>query len=399
MAIDEKLTISKDEALEYLEDYRLIMSKQYPKRNLKKQFQGEEEEFVNSRYHKAKYQVENWDKLNRITVDESGGRFYSRISGLMSPLRNFLKYDQETLVSFDLKNSQPLHFLFMLKSSFWTKGRSQWSLETLNEELYDYLSKEDISPPIMFNRIVKSYTGKEFEFPNFRSLVEKGKLYEFTCYYFFNMSKTRRNKNKFTTRNKTKKEVLRLMYFNPNEKFSPSHKVFQMFADLFPVEAEVMSLFKERSYRDFPILLQKLEAKVILEEVCRNIFNISSEIPLFTVHDSIITTEKYSKVVKEVFSKTYLDFLGFTPEIKMEILEPENADMDVVKYINSKIDQAEIEELSIQKIRKPGAPRKLLKPLKCECENIENELAEMVKDKVYYVDDIPGMMNFDFLRK
>src|SRR6185312_15197827 len=142
------------------------------------------------------------------------------------------------------------------------------------KDIYNYLSIKGISPLVMFHRIAAKYAGNELQFPNFRFLVENGKLYEFICSRFFYAFQSTGNEVRFNTRSKTKGEVLTLMYFNPKEKYSSSHEPFSVFKTLFPKEAAIISLLKKRNYKDFAVLLQKLEARILLNDVCREVFNI-----------------------------------------------------------------------------------------------------------------------------
>ena len=339
-----KLQIDKDGALEYLELYKRRMQLELEKRNLHAGFLQEKLSFINFRYLKAKYQVESWGEDPHISVDDAGGRLYSPVSSLMSPLRNFLTYDGEPLVSFDIKNSQPLHFLLLMQPKFWKKGTDKYSLCGLDENLYDNIkNQERISPFIMFHRIYESAVLARSMNPKFKLLVQNGKLYEFISEKFTGKFKTLDNIDRFNTRNKTKQEVLHLMYFNPNAMYSKAALPFQSFSILFPREAAVMNLIKKRDYRDLPILLQKVEAQVLLHTVCKKVYDINPDIPLITVHDSVITTSKYADLLKTVLTDTYSGLLGFIPKFEREEFNPLNADQGRKKYVNAKIDQADIE--------------------------------------------------------
>lgn len=339
-----KLQLDKEGALEYLELYKRRMLLELGKRKLQPDFLQEQKSFINYRYLKAKYHVESWGEDTNITVDDAGGRIYSPVSSIMSPLRNFLTYHGEPLISFDIKNSQPLHFLLIMKPNFWKNLTDKFTLCMLDEDLYNNIKKEEqISPFFMFQRTLESAVIARSMNPKFQSLVKTGKLYEFISEKFAGKFKTSDNIDRFNTRNKTKQEVLHLMYFNPNAEYSKAALPFQAFSYLFPKEAAIMSLLKNRDYRDLPVLLQKVEAKVLLHTVCKNVYDINPDIPLITVHDSVITTSRYADILEAILTETYSKLLGFIPNFEREEFNSLNADRGRIKYVNSKIDQADIE--------------------------------------------------------
>ena len=201
---------------------------------------------------------------------------------------------------------------------------------------------------------------------------------------------------RFSTRSKTKAEVLKLMYYNPKEKYSQSHAPFGEFEKLFPFEAAIMSLLKTRDYKDFSILLQKIEARILLHEVCKEIYNISADIPLFTVHDSVITTDTYAHVLKKVLVNKYTGIFGFTPAFTIEHLNAQQAELERMKFVRTKINQADIEmegETSLH-------PLSLLFPfLKCENWDIDKVLDSLMEKRFSNIGRIPRVPNINFPRK
>ncbi len=63
-------------------------------------------------------------------------------------------------------------------------------------------------------------------------------------------------------------------------------------------------------------VLQTLEATLILDKVCANLLN-KYEIPLFTIHDCIATTEEHIDKVEEEIATVYEEYLGAKPSIKL----------------------------------------------------------------------------------
>ncbi|MFA5566959.1 MAG: hypothetical protein WDA77_13725, partial [Acidimicrobiia bacterium] len=58
--------------------------------------------------------------------------------------------------------------------------------------------------------------------------------------------------------------------------------------------------------------------KYILHTVCKQIAETNANIPLFTIHDSIITTEEYSAFVQSEMIRIIADNMGLNPRVSVE---------------------------------------------------------------------------------
>lgn len=68
-----------------------------------------------------------------------------------------------------------------------------------------------------------------------------------------------------------------------------------------------------------PILLQRLESKLILNIVCKQISERVPSAPLITVHDCIYTTERYADELTSIMRDTITQHIGIVPGIKFEV--------------------------------------------------------------------------------
>jgi hypothetical protein len=341
---DDGLSIDKEAAFEFLETYKRKLTSELSKRNLKKKHQTKQQAFVLKRYYKIKHQIECWGSNKYMSIDDTGGRLYSPITGLPSLFRNFLTYNGEQLVGFDIKNSQPLHFLTMLKKDFWKGYTPGLTLKRLDERLWGYLQGDvDYSSTIMFQESSERQYRQGVDDYTFKYLVQNGKLYEFICYKFFNKHITKGGIDRFSTRAKTKQEFMHMMYHNPKVPHSKAKGVFADFEHLFPTESSVMNLMKKRKYNDFPIILQKLEAQMLLHRVAKRVYDVNPDIPLFTIHDSILTTKQYASTLKSILEDEYKKLLGFIPQFEKTEYSEHNAWGEITKYTKSKVDQADLE--------------------------------------------------------
>ena len=341
------LTIDKVAALEFLESYKRKLQTELSKRKLKPKYKKIQQGFIDKRYYKIKFQIENWDISAQLSIDDSGGRVYSSLTGLPSIFRNFLQFKGEKLVSLDLKNSQPFNFLFLLKKEFWKSYTSGITLKRLNKELYDYITNKQRNnitiPNIMFPKTPETQYSKGLQDANFLNLVTEGKLYEFICHHFYGHFTTTSGIDRFSTRNLTKKQVLKLMYSNP-KRYNPEVKaIFKKFKETFPIEGGIMEILKQRKHNDLSVLLQTIEAQMLLHRIGKRIFLHNPNIPLYSIHDSLVTTEQYAPVVKQIMEDEYNNHLGLTPTIKLEEYSEDNASKELSKYVKGKVTEADIE--------------------------------------------------------
>jgi hypothetical protein len=357
---DEGLEMNKSNALNFIDKYHKQLFTEVTNRKKNGKLTKKQLEKIDRKVKYLKYQVENWGKYNYFTIDDKGGRLYSPIVGLPSILRNFLTYKRQKLIGFDIKNSQPLHLILTMKATFWLETPTNLSLKSLDKELYMYLRGiNNINTTIMFQDSsvsqysigfdsFETYTALEKsklkKFISFEDLVRTGKLYEYISQKFYlSMSKIK-DRFKFMKRDGAKKKFMHLMYHNPQNKFSSAKETFREFERIFPETSRIMALLKTRDHCDFPILLQKIEAEIILKIVTKRINDKNPSIPLFTIHDSILTTEMYNDYVKATIDEVYLELLGFIPQLEKISYSKLNAYLTLNKYVKHKASNIIYEE-------------------------------------------------------
>lgn len=357
----EGLEINKKDALKFVEQFSEKLLKEVEGRK-KSRLTKKQLEVIDRRVNYLKFQIENWGNLNYLTVDDKGGRLYSPIVGLPSILRNFLTFKGQKLIGYDIKNSQPLHFLLMMREEFWQDSTTGLTLRNLDRKLYTHIrSITNINPTIMFQESPECQYNKGFydfennktfeksklsKFITFQDLVKSGTLYEYFSQKFYLSMTLKGNKQAFLTRSGTKSKFMHLMYHNPNETYSSAKELFKELKKLFPLEAGIMELMKSRKYNDLPILLQKIEAEIILKDVTKKINELNPNIPLFTIHDSILTTEPYEGVLKKVLDDVYNEYLGFIPQFEKTIYSEYNATLNLKKYVQQKASFVKLENAS-----------------------------------------------------
>ena len=136
----------------------------------------------------------------------------------------------------------------------------------------------------------------------FIGLCERGELYEYLGSH-----------EEVPVRNWTKKQFFEVI-FGKTRATSPMKS---MFAEEFPNVAEVVRAHKKKDYRHLPRLLQNIEANFMINTVCRRIMNELPGAPVFTIHDSILTTRQFVSPIRDVMMEEFAR-LGLTPSLDEE---------------------------------------------------------------------------------
>ena len=99
----------------------------------------------------------------------------------------------------------------------------------------------------------QSYQGIQYQ--KFIELVVKGNFYEYMAANFKLLFKER-----FDTRDKVKREVLRILFSDPRKDGIPFYEPCRWFEQIFPVSYELFKQLKSKDYTMLPILLQRIES-------------------------------------------------------------------------------------------------------------------------------------------
>jgi hypothetical protein len=341
--IQPGLELDKPAALDFLAELEVTMWSVASRLPLKEKAKEKVDHVVKVKINKYRHLIETFSIDAGFTIDNSGGRLYSPLTHLPSIFRNFLHYKGQPLTYLDIHNSQPYHFQALLRKAFWLpkrpqqKGEGTLQLKDLEEDLYRHIETEEetLLSSTMFPEDRQTLAGQGLF--SFLSLASNGKLYEFLCNRLSGKLLTPGNRDRFSTRTDTKAEMMHMLFYNPREQFSSAGPVFEEFKKLFPQEAVIIEVLKSRSHTDFPVLLQKVEADMLLNRTCKAVFKESPDLPLFSIHDGIITLETEKERVKELLEQTYQAEFGNIPQMSIHPLDPVQAVVEKRKYAKEKM--------------------------------------------------------------
>ncbi|KIA89908.1 hypothetical protein [Kaistella jeonii] len=311
-----------------------------------------------SKYQKISYlaAIENLNANNIFASrnTKTDNRIHSNLTNLPKILRPFLRYDGETLVNYDIKSSQPyfmvalVEFLLQKNSTESVLGEIECSDRGRNSNINlsriidnkikdksliwqnlplvlcssafqkDYeilknwiLDGKFYSEMMKILYPVKPYTGRwERRVPKVIGKDVNGKDVTITISKFYEVNNIEEEKGMI------KESVFSIFYGgekNPGREFKDFQKHF-------PAFCEFLLIMKKNDKTDFPILLQQIESTCVIDFVTKEIAKRYPDMPLFTIHDSIATTESWSENVnlKSIICTLIEEFTNVPPMVEEE---------------------------------------------------------------------------------
>jgi hypothetical protein len=241
--------------------------------------------------------VDNEEKYSLI--DEAGGRFYSNLTNMPSGLRQFVRVKSRYLrANVDIKNSQPYITTMVLTNPgalvrFAKCKDFAMILKTLN---------------IPDNDDIRLYI----------KLVTSGQFYEYLMPLF-------EAKGLPCTRCEVKKAVMIILFDQNRKRISRAKRIF---IKQFPTVNKIFSIVRgEGKGERFPILLQAIEAFIVLRVILPRINKDYPDIVAFTIHDSLLVTDN-PEIVESVMIEELEKFTGYKPILKVEFLTDRNFNTD-----------------------------------------------------------------------
>lgn len=246
-------------------------------------------------------------------VDSTIGRFHSIFTTLRKELRPFLSYDGKRLVNIDIRNSQPLLSGALLDPQFYNPQNPNFNIFKLNS--LKLITKEQyyhLEPEILYSIMLGHWpeTPYQKEFQQYLSIIQSGNFYEEAGKALF--------KNKQVNREEIKDMIFRIFFSDNRQPPSFRDKILP-FIERFPTVFQIFKLIKKHNKVLLSNILQRLESQIIIEIVSRRINEENPELPIFTIHDSIVTIEGKEDYVKEVLAEEIKKCTGLNASFGVEL--------------------------------------------------------------------------------
>jgi hypothetical protein len=297
-------------------------------------------------------------------VDTTTGRYHSPIVRLKKELRSTITYGGKRLVSVDIKNSQPFllgvsidpkvfinnsigtriyHYNPSVESYLRFKAFKKYDKDTYKLKeivnkgvvveggkegmkgggvdlgytmLVDFIKGntkglEDASYIMLVDFINERFQSKDVQ--EYLDWVTSGTFYENLGNVIAPTLKIEKHK---TLRDAAKKATYSILFGRKGN----NSKAVRAFNERFPSVAEIVALIKygnpeEEYHRTLSCALQVFESDIVLNQCCRIISDERPDLPIFTVHDSIVTLQGEQEYVKSVMERTIKNLVGYTPKL------------------------------------------------------------------------------------
>ena len=260
-------------------------------------------------------------------------RLHTNLTRSPKVLRKHILINNENIIGYDVKTSQPYFFCVVLKAIL---EKNKILLEKIGatkilngntiEQLFDLeVNNEEIKDFIL------SVTDDKIDFYNYFAsnldikIDENGKPYRKVSNFKTRnkgKSRSKRNNNSeeqkikvFETKRDLAKEiVMEVFYSSPNSKISEA----VMFRKAYPNIHKIIKCLYSNGVK-FCQLLTTIEAYILLDIVAIKISDKHPNMPLSSIHDCLVSTTKHKKVLEEEMLKHIKD--ATTLKINLELEE------------------------------------------------------------------------------
>jgi len=306
----------------------LQIDRQGVERCLNQLMEQEKQDPLTKRYAVSKFNQRKIgaEKLHNheynLSVDTTSGRFHSPLTSLKSELRKFVTYDGKKLVSLDLKNSQPFLSLVFTDIELFRKNNVKDIISIYNKNFANKRSEYSSNPVPLPNLIRLEQaiinSSKHQDMIEYREAVIEGRFYEHWALVSGKYGYNPCPELTVDPRGEAKKEIFQIL-FSPNTSIGSSEDI-QWFNALHDSIYYIFYLVKQGKghHNALACTLQYIESQLIIHGVCKTVAENNPDIPLFTIHDSIATTEEYVDYVQQIMRDIIKDAIGADPMIKRE---------------------------------------------------------------------------------
>lgn len=291
---DDKLKIDEERAIEILKP--LLEN-------------GEKRKYISGMCLVNEFKYGNWQYSIQPDTDN---RLHSSMTRLNKVLRPCITYDGEKLGLVDIKSSQPFFFCVILKAIL-SKDRGLLkqigATRILNKKHIDGLFNLDVDTDEVNRFISLIINGDFYDYFGQKLNIkydDKGKPYRKVSNFSSKKKKWNREPTRIilfdSVRDLAKNAVMEIFFSKPRTPIPEAKSFRQTFPNVF----KVMSYIKCSGLK-FDCLLTNVEAYCFLDCAAKEFSKKHPNVPLFSIHDSLVTTQQYLPLLKEEIEQSLIN--------------------------------------------------------------------------------------------
>lgn len=290
-------------------------------------------------------------------VSERNYRFNSSITNLSKLLRPFLKCNGELLTCVDISSSQPYILSSVIQTRFYYETSTGFNLKTIYPELYnelvdlghidtsvsfssnDFINYTTTHTSTTSNSHIINYYGittntysinngtssfmwckklTPYEIDSITNYIQSPFHLDFYTHVLSNYNpELEAEPNRIEMRDKFKGTMMFIL-FEDNYNHRNNNEQIKIFQSVFPgVNNWIEKMHKLIGNDRFSYLLQRSESYLLLDVILREFNEQYPQAPLFTLHDGVLTTDRYSNELKELILKRLKEITGLQAGCKI----------------------------------------------------------------------------------
>lgn len=248
-------------------------------------------------------------------IDENVGRFHSNLTNIKKELRHYITYDGKPLVNIDIKNSQPLLSTILLDPSFYALQKKPRYINIYNiSSSFNLLTNKHkhtyTDTIIMLVKVLQSIDIKKVKI--YTTIAKSGDFYQ-------QLSKVMYPRRIFDKAQM--KKLTYTVFFSNNRSIQGMHYIGKRnFRRIFPDVYKVFSTIKRKNHRALSHILQRIESEIMIQRVSQRISKEQPTLPIFTIHDSIVTTDGNQDYVSNVIKEEAYKLTGLKVSLGIDRL-------------------------------------------------------------------------------
>lgn len=263
----------------------------------------------------------------------TNNRLYTTFNRSPKLFRKFIQVNHQDIGEVDIRSCQIYLLACIFNGSFSssTSDEVKFNLKSIYPELYKTIQDLKYINPSRkpsnnhefigifvndaYKKLLEEFTNFDFATNDFYTHISNFAFKEYP-----NIFEKKINASSDSGRDIVKKNIMSYL-FDDVEKHRDSNDIINLLVIKYKsIEYILTSFYSLYSKRDLALLLQRTEAYLILEEATRDIYHFDKNIPVFTIHDCIVTTTSNLANVKNIIEAKVSSITGKAVGLKVSII-------------------------------------------------------------------------------